>query len=95
MAGFKPLEGFKTRALAEQDPRVKTSLAKLDDFEAEIKKSEVAFRKQVREFEMDRRKALAAKLAPEKRRMASARAAARAEAENEFVRGLWRRALGR
>ena len=94
MADAKPLEGYKTRALAEENSRAKVALTKLDNFEAEIKKSEQAFRKQVMEFENSRRRAIAAKLAPEKRRRASARGAAAAAAEDEFVRALWRRALG-
>lgn len=95
MSGEIPLEGFKTRDDAEKNQAAAQQFLKLDEYEAGIKKSEQAFRKQVKEFEMQRRKALAAQLAPEKRRMQSARGAARAAAEDAFTRELYRKAYGR
>jgi hypothetical protein len=90
-----PLEGFESRELAERNELAKASLEKLDLFEANLKKSEITFRKQVKEFEMARRRALAAQLAPEKRRMQSARGQARAAAEHAFLQELYRKAAGR
>jgi len=95
MHGHSPLEGFESRELAEKNEEAKASFAKLDQFEADLKKNELAFRKQVKEFEMARRRASAAQLAPEKRRMQSARGAARAAAENAFLQELYRKAAGR
>jgi S1-C subfamily serine protease len=95
MSGETPLEGFKTRVDAEKNEIAAEQFKKLDEYEANIKKTEIAFRKQVKEFEMQRRKALAAQLAPEKRRMQSARGAARAAAEDAFTRELYRKAYGR
>lgn len=95
MSHDKPLEGFKSRELAEKNEEAKATLARVDQFEADLKKNELTFRKQVKEFEMARRRALAAQLAPEKRRMQSARGAARAAAEDAFLQELYRKAAGR
>lgn len=96
MAGEKSLEGFPSRELADKNETAKAALLKLDAFEANIKKNEQSFRKQVAEFEKARRQAIASKLNPDRRQRASARGAERAAAEQAFQDALWRRAaLGR
>ena len=52
------------------------------------------FRKQVREFELERRREVAAKLAPEKRARATERARQRNEANNAALEAIRRRANG-
>jgi hypothetical protein len=95
MAGFDPVEGFKDRAAAEKNKAAKELLEHFDKFEADSRKAELAFRKQVKDAEMQRRKVLAAQLAPEKRRLQAERGAARAAAEESFTRELYRKAYGR
>jgi len=94
MDDLEPLEGFKTREEADRHDLAKPRLARFDEFESNLKKNEVVFRKQVKEFEMGRRRALAAQLAPEKRRLQSARGAARAAAENAALSEMYHRAWG-
>jgi hypothetical protein len=95
MSDDTPLEGFKTREDAEKNDTTKELFTKLDKFEIGFSKNEQLFRKQVRDFDEQRRKTLAAKLAPEKRRMALDREKTRRAAEDAFLRELHQRANGR
>ncbi len=95
MADRKVLEGFSSQEEAEKHPEARELLARLEELEARIKKNEVAFRKQVSAHEQERRKALARKLGPEKRRRIQQRSAARAAASAAFLREMYRRAYGR
>jgi hypothetical protein len=95
MSGRTALEGFSGREEAEKNPKAHELLAKLDELEGTLKKNEAAFRKQVREFEIERRRALAARLAPEKRRRIQERMAQQAAQNASFFNELRRTARGR
>ncbi len=94
MSDDTPLEGFKTREDAEKNDTAKELFAKLDKFEIDFNRNEQLFRKQVKDFEEQRRKSLAAQLGPKKRRMALDREDTRRAAEDAFLRELHRRANG-
>lgn len=94
MADLTPLEGFASEEAALKHPEAKQLLARLDTLDGELKKNEIQFRKQVREFELDRRREMAAKLAPEKRARAAERARQRKEANNAAIEAIRRRANG-
>jgi len=94
MADLTPLEGFASEEAALKHPKAKQLLARLDQVDDELKKNEVQFRKQVREFELERRREVAAKLAPEKRARATERARQRNEANNAALEAIRRRANG-
>jgi hypothetical protein len=94
MADLTPLEGFASEDAALKHAKAKQLLARLDSLDADLKKNEVQFRKQVKEFELDRRRDLAAKLAPEKRARAAERARQRKEANDAALEAIRRRANG-
>src|SRR5690606_31352882 len=94
MSDATPLEGFAGEEAALKHPQAKQLLARLDALDAELKKNEARFRKQVREFELDRRRELAGKLAPEKRARAAERSRQRKAANNAAIEGIRRRANG-
>jgi hypothetical protein len=94
MSDATPLEGFASEELALKHPEAKLLLARLDTLDADLKKNEVRFRKQVKEFELDRRRGVAAKLAPVKRARASARARQRQAADDAAMEAIRRRANG-
>jgi len=94
MADLTPLEGFASEEAALKHAKAKQLLARLDSLDADLKKNEVQFRKQVKDFELDRRRELAAKLAPEKRARAAERARQRKEANDAAVEAIRRRANG-
>ncbi len=94
MSDATPLEGFAGEEAALKHPKAKQLLARLETLDAELKKNEVLFRKQVKEFELDRRRELAAKLAPEKRARAAERSRQRKEANNAAIEAIRRRANG-
>lgn len=95
MSDLHALDAFSSPELAEKNTKARELLAKLDAFETELKKNEVEFRKQVREFEVARRRALAAKLAPEKRRRIQERINQHAAQNAAYFRELQRAATGR
>jgi S1-C subfamily serine protease len=95
MSGRHALEGFPNRQEAEKHPKAQKRLAKLDELDATLKKNEVAFRKQVRESELAKRRALAAQLGPEKRRRIQDRINQQAAKNAAFFRELERAATGR
>jgi S1-C subfamily serine protease len=95
MAGQQPLEGYPTRADAEKHEAARELFARLDQVEATLKTNEIAFRKQVSQFEQERRKELARQLGPQKRARIQARSDQRSAAQNAFTQDLFRRAWGR
>ncbi len=95
MSDLTPLEGFKSQESALGHPKAKQLLARLDTLDENLKKNEVLFRKQVKEFELDRRRGVAAKLAPEKRARAAERVRQRNEANEAVIEQIRRRASGR
>lgn len=94
MADLTPLEGFASQDAALKHPEAKQLLARLDQLDDELKKNEVQFRQQVKEFENDRRRELAGKLAPEKRARAAERARQRKAANDAAIEQIRRRANG-
>ena len=70
-------------------------LARAEKVEESLKTSEIAFRKQVLDFEQEQRKARAVQLGPEKRNQIQARANARAAQDSAFVQELYRKFYGR
>jgi hypothetical protein len=94
MSFLTPREGFDSQEEALKNPKAKAHLARLDKLDAELKKNEVQFRRQVKDFEDERRRDLAAKLAPEKRARASQRAKDRAAANDKFLQEMRRRTHG-
>lgn len=95
MADEKPLEGFTSEAAANANPKAHALLKQVDDFESLLKKNEVAFRKQIRKFEIDRRRELAKQLGPLKRQRISDRNKQRHAQNAAFFRELERAATGR
>jgi S1-C subfamily serine protease len=95
MSGRSALEGFSSREEAEKNPQAHARLAKLEEVETTLKKNEVAFRKQVRDFEMENRRALAAQLGPEKRRRIQERISQQRAQNAAFLQELRRTATGR
>lgn len=95
MSDEKVLEGFPSRQKAAKNPHAKKLLARLDDVDKSLEQNEVEFRKQVAELERERRKAVARKLGPEKRRRIQQRVNQRAAADAAFLQQLRRRAYGR
>ncbi len=94
MSFLTPQEGFSSEEAANKHPKAKVHLARLEKLDAQLKKNEVQFRRQVKDFEDERRRDLAAKLAPEKRARASQRAKDRAAANDEFLQQMRRRTHG-
>ena len=64
----------------------------MEEYDVMLKRNEFRFKNQVRELEADRRKALAAKLAPEKRARIQQRANARSNANDAAIQQLYRQA---
>jgi hypothetical protein len=95
MEGDKSLQGFSSEAEANAHPKAHGILEQVDEFENLLKTNEVAFRKQVRKVELERRRELAKQLGPVKRQRIADRRKQR-EAENAaFFRELERTATGR
>jgi antitoxin component YwqK of YwqJK toxin-antitoxin module len=94
-SGFRLLEGYKSRELAEKNAAARKLLARADKVEESLKASEIAFRKQVSDFEQEQRKARAVQLGPAKRDQIQARANARAAQDSAFVQELYRKFYGR
>jgi S1-C subfamily serine protease len=94
MSYLTPLEGFTSEDAARQNPKVSNQLARITEIDAKLKPNEVEFRKQVKGFEMARRRELAAKLGPEKRARISERENSRRASENAFIQELRRRTHG-
>jgi hypothetical protein len=90
MSNFEVLEGFDTRAEAEKNKEAKELLSKLAALEKSLLVNETTFKKQVLAAEEDRRRMLAAQLAPQKRRNATQRANERSAADAEYIRGVLR-----
>jgi S1-C subfamily serine protease len=67
MSGEHTLEGFSDRAAAEKNPDARSLLKKLDDVEESLKKNEVAFKKQVKDYNIRLRKVMSARVALAKR----------------------------
>lgn len=95
MSGDKPLRGFSSEAEANKHPKARGILKQLDEFESMLKKNEAVFRKQVRKFEIERRRELAKKLGPIKRQRISQRNKQRNAQNAAFFRQLERAATGR
>lgn len=94
MHDLTPLEGFATQAQAQKDGKAAPLLKKMAEVDKLLLANEAEFKRQVRKAEMERRKALAAKLAPEKRRRMQERATARDAANDAFIQEIYRRANG-
>jgi hypothetical protein len=94
MSDEVPLEGFDSRDEAEKNSMARDLLEAQDEFEATLKTNEIAFRKQIKEFENAKRRALAAALSPEKRKQQHQRAMQSAAEQDAFNRDFTRRALG-
>jgi hypothetical protein len=94
MSDLTPLEGFASEEAALKHPKAKQLLARLEELDGQLVKSEVQFRKQVKQYEIDRRREQAAKLAPAKRARASARARQRNDANNAAFDAVQRQANG-
>ncbi len=95
MSGDKSLQGFSSDAEANEHPKAHALLKQLDEFESLLKKNEVAFRKQIRKFEIERRRELAKRLGPVKRQRISERNKQRNAQNAAFFRELERAATGR
>ena len=94
MSVLTPLEGFSSEEDALKNTKAKAYLERLAKLDTELKKNEFQFRRQVKQFELDVRLERAAQLAPQKRAAASARAKARTEATNNFLRQMRKRTHG-
>lgn len=92
MSGHYPLESYLNRADADKNPIARDLLAQMEEYDVMLKRNEFRFKNQVRELEADRRKALAAKLAPEKRARIQQRANARSNANDAAIQQLYRQA---
>jgi hypothetical protein len=95
MHHLTPLEGFATLDQAQKDAKAAPLLKKMAEVDKLLLTNEADFKRQVRKAEMERRKALAAKLGPEKRRRMQERADARDAANDAFIQEIYRRANGR
>ncbi len=95
ISGGTPVDGFKTREDAEKNEAAKASLAKLDAFDESIKKNELKLRKTARQLDEQQRRTVASQLGPEKRKMASARAAARDAQDAAAMSNWFRKTLGK
>jgi len=95
VSGDSPAEGFKTREEAEKNETAKDLLTKLEAFDESIKKNEQKLRRNARQLDEQQRRAIASKLGPEKRKMASARAAARDAQDAAAMRDWFRKSLGK
>ncbi len=97
MAGEKPLEGFSDRAAAEKNSGASDLLKKVDKVEATLKTNELAFKKQVKDYNIRLRKVMSGRAALEKRKQTlaeinkenSANAAFHAELMRKAVSGRW------
>ena len=88
-----PLEGFDSRAEADKNSAAHDLLLAQEKFEDSLKTNEIAFRKQIKEFDLAKRRTLASALSPEKRKQQQLRANQRAAEQDSFNKDFMRRAL--
>jgi len=94
MSGNFPLESYSSKDDALANPIARELFEKMDELDKKLKQNEFRFKNEVRELAEDKRKELAAKMAPQKRANQRARANARAAANNAALQELYRRANG-
>jgi hypothetical protein len=94
MSSLTALEGFDSVVKARGHARANARLTRIDELDAEMKRNEAKFRRQIKEYELDIRRELAAKQGPEVRARMRERNAARVEANNKFFSDLERKARG-